>query len=153
MLTLLRAEWGAIVLLFSRQRMVNPRKAYPIDPGLIPIYEKTGRANLGHALETAVHIELLRRGGEVHYFRTPQGYGIDFHATAADGTTSLIQVCADASEPGTLTREIRSLLDAPDDGRIDQKVLILLEPLPSGSPIPKGVEIIPAIEWFLQSPE
>ena len=27
--------------------MVNPRKAYPIDPGLIPIYERGGRDNLG----------------------------------------------------------------------------------------------------------
>ena len=51
--------------------MVNPRKAYPIDPGLIPIYEPVGRDNLGHALETAVLIELSRRGCAVRYFRTP----------------------------------------------------------------------------------
>ena len=35
----------------ERQRMVNPRKAYPVDPGLIPVFDRTGRANLGHALE------------------------------------------------------------------------------------------------------
>jgi predicted AAA+ superfamily ATPase len=34
----------------ERRRMVNPRKAYPIDPGLITIYDPTGRTNLGHAL-------------------------------------------------------------------------------------------------------
>ena len=42
----------------ERQRMVNPRKAYPVDPGLIPLYERTGRSNLGHALETAVFLGL-----------------------------------------------------------------------------------------------
>ena len=133
----------------ERQRMVNPRKAYPIDPGLIPIYERTGRDHLGHALETAVFIELLRRGCEVHYFRTPQGFEIDFHATNPDGDTYLIQVCADASDPATLNRELRSLLDAPSDGRISRRFLILLEPPPSGSTIPDGIEVVPAIEWFL----
>ncbi len=37
----------------ERQRMVHPRKIYPVDPGLIPIYERAGRPNLGAALETA----------------------------------------------------------------------------------------------------
>ncbi len=45
----------------ERQRMVNPRKAYPVDPGLIPVFDRTGRANLGHAPETAVLLELERR--------------------------------------------------------------------------------------------
>ena len=45
----------------ERQRMVNPRKAYPVDPGLIPVFDRTGRANIGHALETAVMVELERR--------------------------------------------------------------------------------------------
>ncbi len=45
----------------ERQRMVNPRKAYPVDSGLIPVFDRSGRANTGHALETAVLIELERR--------------------------------------------------------------------------------------------
>ena len=32
----------------ERQRMVNPRKAYPVDPGFIQVFDTTGRANLGH---------------------------------------------------------------------------------------------------------
>ena len=58
----------------ERQRMVNPRKVYPVDPGLIPVFDRTGRANPGHALETAVLLELERRGHEVTYVRTPKGY-------------------------------------------------------------------------------
>lgn len=64
----------------ERQRMVNPRKAYPVDPGLIPVYERVQRPNLGHALESAVFIELQRRGCEVHYLRTADGHEVDFHA-------------------------------------------------------------------------
>lgn len=37
----------------ERQRMVDPRKAYPVDPGLIPIFDRTGRANAGHKISGA----------------------------------------------------------------------------------------------------
>ena len=30
----------------ERRRMVNPRKAYPIDPGLIPVFDRPGEPNL-----------------------------------------------------------------------------------------------------------
>ena len=36
----------------GRRRMVNPRKVYPVDPGLIPVFDRAGRDNTGHALET-----------------------------------------------------------------------------------------------------
>lgn len=137
----------------ERQRMVNPRKAYPIDPGLIPIYERVGRDNLGHALETAVLIELLRRGCEVHYFRTPQGNEIDFHAVDARGNTLLVQVCANASDPTTLEREVRSHTEAKALHPEARTLLILLDPLPPGTSVPESVEIIPAIPWFLETPE
>ena len=133
----------------ERQRMVNPRKAYPIDPGLIPIYERTHRDNLGHALETAVLIELLRRGCEVHYFRTLQGNEVDFHAIDAAGDPMLIQVCANASDPVTLQREVRALLEAKTQHPDIRTQLILLDPLSPGTSVPDGIELTSAIQWFL----
>ena len=129
--------------------MVNPRKAYPIDPGLIPIYERVGRANLGHALETAVLIELQRRGCELHYLRTPQGNEVDFHAIDATGQTFLVQVCADATDPRTLERETRSLMEAQAVHPDARLILILLESLPPGAVTSKEIEVTRAIEWFL----
>lgn len=133
----------------ERRRMVNPRKAYPIDPGLIPVYERGGRANLGHALETAVMIELQRRGCELHYLRTSQGNEIDFHAIDATGRTLLVQVCADAADPKTLERETRSLLEAQALHPGARLLLLLLESLPPGAAIPKSIEALPALQWFL----
>lgn len=134
----------------ERQRMVNPRKAYPIDSGLIPIYESVGRDNLGHSLETAVFIELLRRGNEVHYFRTPEGNEIDFHAVDAAGNTQLIQVCANASDPATLHREVRSLVEAKARHPEMRTLLILLDPLPPGTTVPDAIDLTLAIPWFLR---
>ena len=98
----------------ERQRMVNPRKAYPVDAGFTPLHGRTGRSNIGHALETAVLIELQRRRCEVRYVRSPSGYEADFLARYPDGSETLIQVCADASAVETARREIRALVDAGD---------------------------------------
>lgn len=136
----------------ERQRMVNPRKAYPIDPGLIPIYERTGRANTGHALETAVFIELLRRGCEVHYARTPQGNEVDFHAIDPNGQVLLVQVCATAADPATFTRETRSLIEAQAVHPSASLLLIVLDPLTPGTQVPAPIQVHPAIQWFLQAP-
>ena len=64
----------------ERQRMVNSRKAYPVDPSLIPLFDRTGRANVGHAIETVVLVELERRGMDVAYVCTPEGHEVEFIA-------------------------------------------------------------------------
>src|SRR5690242_3980784 len=38
--------------------------------GLIPVFDPIGRRNVGHALETAVLLELERRGAQRSYMRT-----------------------------------------------------------------------------------
>ncbi len=96
----------------ERQRLVNPRKAYPADQGLIPVFDRTGRANLGHALETAVFVELERRGMDVTYVRTPSGYEVDFLARLPTGETELIQVCTDPTGDAAAGRELRALEEA-----------------------------------------
>ena len=73
----------------ERRRMVNPRKVYPIDPGLIPVFDRSGKANWGHALETVVALELLRRGAEIAYVRTARDQEVDFLARYPDGTQKL----------------------------------------------------------------
>lgn len=43
----------------ERQRQSNPRKAYPVDSGLITAFDRSGKPSTGHALETAVLVELF----------------------------------------------------------------------------------------------
>ena len=135
----------------ERQRMVNPRKAYPVDAGLIPVFDRTGRANVGHALETAVFIELERRRFDVSYVRTGQGYEVDFLARRADGRRELIQVCADASDRGAAERELRALTAAgeqfPDAGM--RLLTLTRDGIPD--PLPDGVAAQPAWAWMLDT--
>lgn len=136
----------------ERQRMVNPRKAYPIDPALIGLYERTGRANLGHALETVVLLELERRGMAVDYVRTREGYEVDFHATAPDGSPALIQVSADISDPETQEREVRALLAASAERPGATPLLLTFNAMPPREPIPAPLQWQPAVAWLLGDP-
>ena len=134
----------------ERQRMVNPRKAYPVDPGLIPVFDRTGRANLGHALEAAVLVELERRRFEVTYVRTPAGYEVDFLARGAGGEVELIQVSADLTDPATAARESRAL--AAGGSRFPRARKRLLTRTHEGvsAELPAGTEVQTACEWLLE---
>ena len=134
----------------EKRRNVNPRKCYPIDPGLIPVFDRSGRANLGHALETAVLVELLRRKAEVAYVRTADGYEVDFIARGLDGKSTLIQVSANVDDPATLSRELRALEAAQAEHPHCDLLLLSLE---SRTPFPQTgprIRALSAWQWALE---
>lgn len=136
----------------ERKRQVNPRKAYPVDAGIIPAFDRSGRANLGHALETCVLIELMRRRAEVAYVRTSQGLEVDFLARYLDGRQELIQVCADLADPAVRAREYRALQDAAGEyPQASARLLTLHQELLQDAP-PTGITIQPAYEWLINPP-
>ena len=133
----------------ERKRMVNPRKAYPVDPGLIPVFDSGRASDTGRALETAVLIELERRGMTVTYLRTPEGHEVDFLARSATGETELLQVVSDATAPDVAEPEIQALEEA---GRLYPRAVRRLltstrDALPR--PAPEGILAQPAYEWML----
>jgi len=133
----------------ERQRMVNPRKIYPVDPGLLPIFDRSGKVNLGHALETVVRIELERRGYSVTYVKTRDGYEVDFLARSPEGEHALIQVCADLGDPKTLQRELRALNNAALHFPQAELILVTLTP-EAAVMIPQGIQLYSAANWLLK---
>ncbi len=111
----------------ERKRNSNPRKVYPIDPGLVGAFDPSGRPNTGHTLETVVLGELERRKATIGYVKTQSGYEVDFHAQFADGREFLIQVCADISPEEVRERELRGLEEASREHRHATKLLLLLD--------------------------
>lgn len=132
----------------ERRRMVNPRKVYPIDPGLIPVFDRSGKSNLGHALETCVLIELDRRGAEVGYVRTPGGSEVDFLARYPAGGEELIQVCASLDDPAARERELRALAEAAALHPRASRSLIALD-MPVAPDVPQGTMLHRAADWML----
>lgn len=132
----------------ERRRMVNPRVAYPIDTGLISLFDRTGRANLGHALETAVMLELERRHSNVTYVRTAEGLEVDFLARSAGGEKQLIQVAADLDSAATREREVRALLAASAEHPRASLHLVTLTP-ETARGIPGQILVHAAADWLL----
>ncbi|MDB4459043.1 ATP-binding protein [bacterium] len=137
----------------EKRRQVNPRKAYPVDHGLTPVFDRSQKSNRGHSLEVSVHNELFRRGAEVAYVKTKSGYEVDFLSREANGEQTLIQVCSSIDDPDTLDREARALLEAKaehHDGRLLLLTAASRMPFPE---VPDSIEIMPVWQWMLDNEE
>lgn len=134
----------------ERQRMVNPRKVYPVDPGLVALYERTGREHRGRALETAVLLELERRGWSVDWYRTSEGWEVDFFAQRPGGSPSLVQVSLDTSASETWDREVRALGSAVAEQPSADATLLTLDGSPPARELPPGVRWRSAADWMLE---
>ena len=134
----------------ERQRMVNPRKAYPVDPGFISLFERSGRSHQGRALETTVLLELERRGWETSYVRTKADYEVDFLAHRPGEKPLLIQVCLECEGEETWNRELRSLEMAITTFPQARPFLITLDPSPPSRPMPAKITWAPATQWLLE---
>jgi len=138
----------------ERKRQVNPRKVYPIDPGLIAAFDRSGQPSTGHALETAVMIELERRSCSVGYVRTPAGHEVDFLATDAGGKKTYVQVCSDLSRAEVRQRELRPLAEMRSSQSKAGFLLLTMATTDVSicqKEAPAGVTVKPAWEWFLES--
>lgn len=131
-----------------RRRQVNPRKVYPVDTGLMALFDPSGHPNTGHALETAVLHSLQRQGARVHYVLTGSGFEVDFCAHLPNGQTWLVQVCLDLSEPDTLQREVRALQDAQAQWPTARLMLVALS-APANLALPSPLEHHRASTWLL----
>jgi uncharacterized protein len=116
--------------------------------GLIPVFDPTGHANLGHALETAVLLELKRRGAHTSYLRTADGFEVDFLVRYPEGNEELIQVCANLDAPATRERETRALFAAQTDRPSATLRLISLTP-ENPRDLPRGILWQQASKWLL----
>lgn len=135
-----------------RRQQVNLRKVYPVDTGLMTLFDRSGKPNIGHALEAAVLHELLRRGASLGYVLTSSGYEVDFLAHLPDGQQWLVQVCYDLTDPHVLAREVRALQDAQQEYPRARCLLIALIK-PAVLELPPFIELHGAAVWLLGEEE
>jgi predicted AAA+ superfamily ATPase len=134
----------------EKRRQVNPRKVYPADTGLIPVFDRSGKSNAGHALEVAVFHELQRRGDSVGYWKTAEGREVDFAVTTATGERELIQVCVSLDDAETRERELRALQEARTEFSDARPYILTLESRLPYPEMPAGVAVLPVWEWILR---
>ncbi len=107
---------------------------------------------IGDMLENIVYLELKRRFDEIYYFKTAQGYEVDFLIKEYEQVTHLIQVNQTIADKKTKNRELRSLVKAADElKRSNQIELLLLSMDTSQEEIIDGytIKVINILEWLL----
>ena len=132
----------------ARQRQVHPRKVYPIDPGLAQSFRHTSGLDHGHLLETVVYLELRRRSMEINYFRSKEGYEVDFIARQAGSAPIAIQVSASLADANTRQRELRALEAVMRERGLNNATLITLDEEERIDTPAGGVTIVPAWLWL-----
>jgi hypothetical protein len=132
-------------------RQANPRKCYPIDPALSAALSFRASGDVGHLLETAVYLELRRRGRSVAYVSTRSGYEVDFLTEDRQGDRGLVQVCAGLEDPVTRQRELRALEEGMTETACETAALVTLREEGTVTAGGHPVKIVPAWRWLLES--
>jgi hypothetical protein len=132
----------------ERRRQVNPRKLYLADHALAAAFSPAADLDRGHLIENIVACELSRESRDLAYYKTRDGFEVDFLATSHDGKEHLIQVCADLSDPDTRDREVRALESARKERPAATRTLLCAGDPPRGAARPPGLQVVPVWKWL-----
>ncbi len=102
-----------------------PKKIYVVDTGLCQLFEIS--ENIGKKMENAVFLKLKRKENdnplqEIYYYKTKEGYEVDFLIKEGMQIKELIQVTYANSYEDIPEREIRALLHAKEDLNLSNDV-------------------------------
>ena len=101
------------VEIFSESAAVrtqNPKKVYTVDWALGYAVSPGTNRHITRAFENMIFLELKRRGYHISYYKTRQGFEVDFVALMPTDThPSLIQVCYDIDDFEVRERELRGI--------------------------------------------
>ncbi|MDD2635030.1 MAG: ATP-binding protein [Bacteroidales bacterium] len=127
-------------------QLVNPRKIYFIDNGLLDIISSSFSKDDGHKLENAVFWELRRRQKDLYYYNE-NGKECDFVVCENNKVEQLVQVCYDLNIDNS-SREIDALLDAMEFFKLENGIIVTLNQSDVILHNGKQIQVIPAYEYF-----
>jgi len=132
-----------------KKQIVNDKKIYTIDTGLVNSTSFQFSENRGNILENAVFLELKRRYKEIFYFEEKKE--CDFVIKSGRNITQVIQVSDNLSNPSTKKREIAGLKAAMDRFNLNEGTIVTLDTEENIKKDNKKIYIIPYWKWLLES--
>lgn len=107
-----------------RKQMVNPRKVFAIDTGLVQVNSKSFTEDYGRILENLVFLHLRRAYNEIYYF-SEKGE-CDFVVFEKGKIREIVQVCADLNQDN-LDRELNGLFKALEFFDLTKGTIVTLD--------------------------
>ena len=106
--------------------------------------------NKGRLLENLVFLHLLKTEKEIYYYRTKDNLEVDFLIKEKQKIKLLIQVCLTIKNFETKEREIKALVKAMKELKLEQ-ALILTEDEEDIIKIDnKKIKVMPTFQWLLE---
>jgi len=130
-----------------KKQTVANKKIYTIDPGLSRRISFEVGKRQGDILENILFLELRRRHENIYYYKTKEGYEVDFLIKEGEKIVALIQVTLTLSEEKTRKRELRALKKAQMELGCQCPLIVLTM---DRSQEMEGVRVTNAIEWLLE---
>jgi len=93
----------------TKARLINPRKVYAIDLGLVNVVSNSMTEDMGRKLENLIFLHLRRKYSELYYF--DEKGECDFVAMKNGAVSQLVQVCYELTADN-LKGELNGLLQA-----------------------------------------
>lgn len=129
-----------------KQQIRNPKKIYSIDTGQVNAVAFKFTDNWGRLLENFIFLELKRRGGEIYYYKTEKHYEVDF--LVKDGPRiQLIQVAHDIMEEKTRSRELRAIVHACQELKLERGTLVTFDHTETIDIEGITIDVIPAYKF------
>ncbi len=131
----------------TKAQLINARKVYAIDLGLINVISTTMTEDAGRKLENLIFLHLRSRYSELYYF-DDKGE-CDFFVMKNGNVTSLIQVCYELT-PDNLNRELNGLLNAMRFFKLKKGIIVTFDKQDFIKQDGLEVEVVPAHQFLMQ---
>jgi predicted AAA+ superfamily ATPase len=132
----------------TKAQLVNPRKVYAIDPGLVNAVSNTMTQDLGRKLENLVFLHLRRKYKELYYF--DKNGECDFVAIKRGIVKELVQVCYELT-PDNINRELNGLRQAMLFFKVQKAVIVTFESHDFIQEDGFNIEVVPAYTYLLNN--
>jgi predicted AAA+ superfamily ATPase len=127
-------------------QIVNPKKVYTIDNGLIEANSVSFSSDNGRLLENMVYMQLRRRTREIYYFSEKNE--CDFVVFERNKISGIYQVCWQLDQ-NNLDRELAGIISAMDFFGVKKGTVISHNQSDSFTKAGKAISVIPFYKWAM----
>ena len=131
----------------TKAQLINPRKVYAIDLGLLNVVSNAMTEDIGRKLENLVFLHLRRKYKELYYF-DDKGE-CDFVAIKNGNVKKLVQVCYELTQDN-LKRELNGLLQAMRFFNIKNGTIVTFNNTDRIKEEDFEIEVVPAYSFLLE---
>lgn len=129
-----------------KKQLVNPKKVYIIDNGLINANSSSISIDKGKLLENLVFLNLRRKGNEIYYYQDKKE--CDFVIKKGKDIVEAFQVCYELNNDNK-KRELEGILEALNKFNLKEGVILTFNQEDEYKIEGKKIKVLPVWKWSL----